>query len=265
MASATPERDERSADEARETETETEREREKEAEAEDEDVAAQLPPAGPGAVPRLSWSSSSAPPLLHFAGLSGVRAADLDRMDGIYGDSDYGAAGSGSGCSRGAGNGGAAAGRATTSLDVEISYTDSSDIDSDDSDIQRMLHFQDVFVPVPAANFAARLGLNETELTRALLDGEFEQAENIIAERADPEYFNDGVHSATPLNLALGGRASYAGNPRHLKIARMLVRKGANVNLRIPHHDLETASESPLELLVALYLSLLRLFTPGMP
>ena len=45
----------------------------------------------------------------------------------------------------------------------------------------------------------------------------------------------------------------------------MLVEKGANVNLRIPHHDLENASESPLELLVALYLALLKMFASDSP
>lgn len=46
-------------------------------------------------------------------------------------------------------------------------------------------------------------------------------------------------------------------------MARLLVRRGANVNLRIPNHDLETASESPLEHLVNFYLSLLKTFRGG--
>ena len=123
------------------------------------------------------------------------------------------------------------------------------------------------------ANMAARIGLNETALTRAMAAGRFDQAEEIILERGgnvgagggpgagggDPDYLNDGAHAATPLMLALTGRSgSY--QPRHLRLARLLVERGASVNLRIPNHDLETASESPLELLTSFYLSLIKVF-----
>ncbi len=80
------------------------------------------------------------------------------------------------------------------------------------------------------------------------------------------DFLDDGAHAATPLSLALTGRsASHSGRPRNLRLARLLVERGANVNLRIPDRDLETASESPLELLVTFYLSLLRVFAPGPP
>ena len=116
------------------------------------------------------------------------------------------------------------------------------------------------------ANMAVRIGLNETALTRAMAAGRFEQAEEIILERgggqaanADPDYLNDGALAATPLMLALTGRSgSY--QPRHLRLARLLVDRGASVNLRIPNHDLETASESPLELLTTFYLNLIKVF-----
>jgi hypothetical protein len=122
-------------------------------------------------------------------------------------------------------------------------------------------HLDDLLVP---PNFAARIGLHETPLTRAMSRGEFDLAEALIMEsangNADPEYLNDGAHSATPLTLALTGRSSYLGQPRNLRLARLVAERGGNVNLRIPNHDLETASESPLELLTTFYLSLLKSF-----
>ena len=94
------------------------------------------------------------------------------------------------------------------------------------------------------------------------MSGNFELAEKFILDASDPEFLNDGNHSAIPLNLALTGRSSYGGQPRHLKLAKILVRRGANVNLRIPNLELESASESPLELLVTYYLALLKEFRP---
>ena len=121
-----------------------------------------------------------------------------------------------------------------------------------------------MFMALPAGlhnAFHARIGLNETALTRAMARGDFDEAERLALASTDPEYLNDGAHAATPLALALTGRsASYCGQPRHLRLARVLVERGASVNLRIPNHDLETASESPLELLVTFYLSLLKVF-----
>jgi hypothetical protein len=179
---------------------------------------------------------------------------DLDRMDGIFsvGDPNFPETPD------------ALSDRAAPQRLQSLNWSDDEEDDDDDGDLEERiggLHHNDVYLPVAPANFAARLGLNDTELTTALVKGEFADAERIIAETSDPEFLNEGVHAATPLNLALAGRASYGGNARHLKIARMLVRKGANVNLRIPHHDMENASESPLEMLVALYLALLKMFS----
>ena len=47
-----------------------------------------------------------------------------------------------------------------------------------------------------------------------------------------------GVHSCTPLNLALTGKSTFVLKQRNLKIARLLIEHGANPNLRIPNHDL---------------------------
>ena len=113
----------------------------------------------------------------------------------------------------------------------------------------------EMLVNLPAG-FRARIGLNETGLTRALATGDFSVAEKIIEETTDVEYLNDGALAATPLNMVLTGRSSFFHQSRNLKLALVLMTKGANPNLRIPNHDMETASESPLELLLRYYLKL---------
>ena len=47
---------------------------------------------------------------------------------------------------------------------------------------------------------------------------------------------------------------------RNLRIAKLLLEKGGNPNLRIPNHDMESANESPLELLLCYYLRLIDVF-----
>jgi len=125
-----------------------------------------------------------------------------------------------------------------------------------------MQNLDEILVNLPAG-FRARIGLNETSLTRALARGEFSEAERIIEEATDPEFLNDGALAATPLNMVLTGRSSYFHQSRNLKLAHLLLQKGANPNLRIPNHDLESASESPLELLLRYYLKLIEVF--GLP
>jgi len=120
----------------------------------------------------------------------------------------------------------------------------------------------DMLVNLPAG-FRARIGLNETTLTRALARGDFAMAEKIIEEATDVEFLNDGALSATPLNIVLTGRSSFFHQSRNLKLAHLLLQKGANPNLRIPNHDMESASESPLELLLVYYLKLVEVF--GLP
>ena len=205
------------------------------------------------------------PPIYPFAATLGSFpfVNDLDRMDGIYSleDPNYPSSSSEVTNRRQSPRSGTDDDSAAASLEGAEGSDEygGGGVDEDDDEL--------VYLPVAVpANFAARLGLNETDLTRALIAGNFPLAESIISlETNDADYLNDGVHSATPLNLALGGRASFGGNPRNLKIVKMLVAKGANVNLRIPHHDLENASESPLELLVALYLAVLKMFASDFP
>ena len=93
-----------------------------------------------------------------------------------------------------------------------------------------ILHLQDfdeILVNLPAG-FRARIGLNETTLTRALARGEFSEAERLISEATDPEFLNDGALAATPLNMVLTGRSSYYHQSRNLKLAYLLLEKGAN-------------------------------------
>ena len=85
------------------------------------------------------------------------------------------------------------------------------------------------------AGFRARIGLNETGLTRALARGDFSLAEKLIEEASDPEYLNDGALAATPLNIVLTGRSSFFHQSRNLKLAQLLLVGGANPNLRIPN------------------------------
>ena len=44
----------------------------------------------------------------------------------------------------------------------------------------------------------------------------------------------------------LGGGEQHGQPPRNLKVARLLLERGACPNLRIPAPDMETASQSPL-------------------
>ena len=206
-------------------------------------------------------------PIYPFASLASFPFVnDLDRMDGIYSleDPNFPSA---EVPNRGSSSENSPASRGDWAIDgaEEPGGGEGGGADEDDDDDDE--DEEAVYLPVAVpANFAARLGLHETDLTRALIAGDFSLAERIISrETEDVDFLNDGVHSATPLNLALGGRASFGGNPRNLKIVKMLVEKGANVNLRIPHHDLENASESPFELLVALYLALLKMFASDSP
>jgi len=119
---------------------------------------------------------------------------------------------------------------------------------------------EDMEILLNIPGMRARIGLNETTLTRALGRGDFALAERIIEEATDPEFLNDGALAATPLNIVLSGRSSFFHQPRNLKLALLLLLRGANPNLRIPNHDMESASEAPLELLLRYYLRMLEVF-----
>ena len=50
----------------------------------------------------------------------------------------------------------------------------------------------------------------------------------VASQATDPEFLNDGALAATPLNMVLTGRSSYYHQSRNLKLAFLLLEKGAN-------------------------------------
>jgi ankyrin repeat protein len=110
-----------------------------------------------------------------------------------------------------------------------------------------------VFGIVP--DHIALFGLQHTPLTRAINEGKYELAEKLIASTSDPESFNDGsmVHAMST------GKGAFKSRARNLKIVRLLLEKGASPNFRTPN-VLELPSETPFEVVINFYLSLLKLF-----
>ena len=100
--------------------------------------------------------------------------------------------------------------------------------------------------------FQGQIGIHETPLTIAIRNGKFKEAEQIIEDTSDPTFLNDGRYENIPLHMVLTNN-HFAEECRNLKLARLLVQKGANSNLRIPYGDLEGASPSPFEELVVYY------------
>ncbi|XP_067015244.2 uncharacterized protein [Anabrus simplex] len=93
------------------------------------------------------------------------------------------------------------------------------------------------------------IDITSTDLTKALEDKAFEEAEKIIKENRDPNYLNRGAYGALPLILVLSGEAGY----RNLYLAQLLVKQGADVNPYIPQR---IAEATPLEYVVSLYLDM---------
>ncbi|MPC30207.1 uncharacterized protein LOC123508835 [Portunus trituberculatus] len=109
--------------------------------------------------------------------------------------------------------------------------------------------------------FQGQIGMNETPLTTVISCGEFKAAEQIIESTSDPTYLNDGRGENIPLYMVLSNNC-YAKNCRNLKLARLLVEKGASPNLRIPLRDLDLACPSPFEELVV-YHEVLKSYVAG--
>lgn len=101
-------------------------------------------------------------------------------------------------------------------------------------------------------HFQGQFGINETPLTIAIENGNFTTAEEIILATADPTHLNDGPYEKIPLHMVLTNN-HHTDQSRNLRIAKLLVEKGANANLRIPYGDMDRASPSPFEELVVYY------------
>ncbi|XP_063840745.1 uncharacterized protein LOC135089240 [Scylla paramamosain] len=109
--------------------------------------------------------------------------------------------------------------------------------------------------------FQGQIGMHGTPLTTVISCGEFKAAEQIIESTSDPSYLNDGRCENIPLHMVLSNNC-YAKNCRNLRLARLLVQKGASPNLRIPYGDLDMASPSPFEELVV-YHEVLKSYVAG--
>ncbi|TRY64672.1 hypothetical protein TCAL_15074, partial [Tigriopus californicus] len=107
----------------------------------------------------------------------------------------------------------------------------------------------------PRIRFGAIMAVNQSALTRAIGNQDFEMAERLIATATDPEFLNAGRGANIPLNLMILGRErdylDWDGLTRHFGLVRLLLERGADVNLRNHLPYFETDAESPLEFLLA--------------
>ncbi|XP_066987366.1 uncharacterized protein [Macrobrachium rosenbergii] len=109
--------------------------------------------------------------------------------------------------------------------------------------------------------FRGQIGINETPLTIAIGNGDYQLAEDIIEATSDVTFLNDGPCENVPLHMVLTNNYNSCLK-RNLKLAKILVQKGANPNLRIPFIDFDRISPSPFEELVVCY-EALRYFVNG--
>ncbi|XP_049787803.1 uncharacterized protein LOC126191107 isoform X1 [Schistocerca cancellata] len=107
-----------------------------------------------------------------------------------------------------------------------------------------------VFRAIPV--YHAQIGINDTPITRALEEGQFKLAQQLILENTDRSYLDEGPFVKIPLALVLSGDPEFRKHQRHLGLAKLLVERGANPNLRIPTSELQRASPSPMEYLINL-------------
>ncbi|GLH07238.1 Uncharacterized protein GBIM_12748 [Gryllus bimaculatus] len=98
-----------------------------------------------------------------------------------------------------------------------------------------------------------QVGINDTPLTVALVKGDYKTAEKLIMENFEDGYLDEGPFEKIPLALVLSGDHAIS-TTRHLRLAKLLVERGANANLRIPQAEWQGASPSPMEYLVDLYM-----------
>ncbi|XP_021919173.1 uncharacterized protein LOC110829602 isoform X1 [Zootermopsis nevadensis] len=98
-----------------------------------------------------------------------------------------------------------------------------------------------------------QLGIHDTPLTYAIEKGDFKAAEKLIEENVSPSYLDEGPFQRTPLALVLSSHPELRKFPRHLRLAKLLVERGANPNLRMPEAERRGSSVSPMEYVLSLY------------
>ncbi|XP_064629168.1 uncharacterized protein LOC135488472 isoform X2 [Lineus longissimus] len=104
-----------------------------------------------------------------------------------------------------------------------------------------------------AGVFHVQFGINETPLSRALEYGQFDVAEKMIKECTSASYLDEGCYTRTPLVICLKPRLKSKTN---FHIAKLLVERGADPNIRIPNTDgaeFIDPGQSPLELVTELF------------
>lgn len=112
--------------------------------------------------------------------------------------------------------------------------------------------------------FHVEFGINDTDLTRALENGNYASAERLILDCTNPSYLDEGCYQRTPLNICLCGvdQDGERVTARNLHLARLLIERGANLNHRVPVMYFGSEFVSPgktcLELLTDYYVDLTR-------
>ncbi|KAK6171501.1 hypothetical protein SNE40_019678 [Patella caerulea] len=87
-----------------------------------------------------------------------------------------------------------------------------------------------------AGVFHVEFGINDTQLTRALEQGNYASAERFILDNSQPSYLDEGCYQRTPLYICLCGVDEDAERVtcRNLYLAKLMIERGADVNYRVP-------------------------------
>ncbi|ESO85757.1 hypothetical protein LOTGIDRAFT_235723 [Lottia gigantea] len=87
-----------------------------------------------------------------------------------------------------------------------------------------------------AGVFHVEFGINDTQLTRALEQGNYASAERYILENSQSSYLDEGCYQRTPLFICLCGIAEDGDRVkcRNFYLAKLMLERGADVNYRVP-------------------------------
>ncbi|XP_071112304.1 uncharacterized protein [Haliotis cracherodii] len=87
-----------------------------------------------------------------------------------------------------------------------------------------------------AGVFHVEFGFNDTDLTRALEQGNYASAERLILDNVNPSFLDEGCYQRIPLFICLCGmdEGEQRTMARNLYLAKLLIERGANVNYRVP-------------------------------